>query len=178
MADGPESSEGAARGNPGRPPVVAVGADLIIPLLSLAFAAYFYLSIRELAWEAKANGLIIGSILVVLVAVQLVRIARKVRRGEGSLSIEPLLAPRDVLGKRTALVAVTIAFIATIKWLGLTLGLFLGMLAALRLMGVRRPRQLLGISFVVAAAAYALFIAALESNFPHGPVEKLIASLL
>ena len=171
--DGPENAgPGAA------PSRLALGADLVIPLLALAFAIYFLVDVRELGWEAKANGVGIGTVLVVLIAVQLVRIVLKLRRGEGVLSFEPLLAPREALGKRVALVAVTIAFIATLKWLGLTLGLFLGMLAALWLMGVRKPKQLVGISFVVAAAAYGLFIAALESNFPHGPVENLIASLL
>ena len=111
-------------------------------------------------------------------AAQLVRIGLKLARRQGDLSFAPLLEPREALGKRVALVVVTVAFIATIKWLGLTLGLFLGMLAALWLMGVRRPRILFGISTAVSVAAYALFIAALESNFPHGPVEKLIASLL
>jgi hypothetical protein len=48
------------------------------------------------------------------------------------------------------------------------------MLAALWLMGIRRPRVLLGISGVVAASAYLLFIAALDSNFPHGPIEDLV----
>jgi hypothetical protein len=163
---------------PGPSPVLALGADLVIPLLALAFAIYFLVDVRELGWEAKANGVGIGTVLLVLIAVQLVRIALKLRRGEGGLSFAPLLEPREALGKRVALVAVTIAFILTLKWLGLTLGLFLGMLAALWLMGVRKPRQLFGISFVVAAAAYGLFIAALESSFPHGPVESLIASLL
>jgi hypothetical protein len=164
--------------SPGAAEAPALGADLVIPLLALAFAIYFLVSVRELAWEAKANAVIIGTILVVLIAAQLVRIGIKLARREGTLSVEPLLAPREALGKRIALVAVTIAFIVTLKWLGLTLGLFLGMFCALWLMGVRKPKPLLGISFVVAAAAYGLFIAALNSEFPHGPIEALIDSLL
>jgi tripartite tricarboxylate transporter TctB family protein len=82
-----------------------------------------------------------------------------------------------VLGKRLGMVAVTIAFIATIPWLGLTLGLFAGMAVSLRLMGVRRWGRILLIALVVAAAAYLLFIAALDANFPHGPVENAIDAL-
>ena len=70
------------------------------------------------------------------------------------------------------MIAVTIVFIATLPWLGLTLGLLLGMLAALWLMGVRRARVLLGISSAVAATSYLLFIVALDANFPHGPIER------
>ena len=87
------------------------------------------------------------------------------------VSQAPLWEPREVLGKRIALLLVTIVFVATIQWLGLTLGLLLGMLAALWLVGVRRPAVLVGISVVVAASAYLLFIAALDSSFPHGPIE-------
>lgn len=154
-----------------------LGADLVIPLLALAFAIYFFYSISGLVWEAKANGAIIGSILVVLVVAQLVRIGVAVARGRGNLRTDALWQPREALGKRVAMVAVTIVFIATIEWLGLTLGLLLGMLASLWAMGVRRPLVLIGISVVVAAAAYVLFIATLDSAFPHGPIENLISAL-
>jgi hypothetical protein len=155
----------------------ALGADLVIPLLALGFAAYFFVSIRDLAWEAKANGMIIGTILVVLIAVQLVRITLAIVRGQGDLGTEPLWQPRDVLSKRIGMVLVTIAFIASIRWLGLTLALLLGMLVSLWLMGVRKPKVLVLISVIVAAAAYLLFIAALDSAFPHGPIEDLVEAL-
>ena len=56
--------------------------------------------------------------------------------------------------------------------------MLLGMAAALWAMGVRRPGVLAGLSVAVAAAAYLLFIAALNSSFPHGPIEHLIAGLV
>ena len=45
----------------------SVGADAVIPALAAAFAAYFFVDIADLAWEAKANGVLIGTILVVLI---------------------------------------------------------------------------------------------------------------
>ena len=57
-------------------PKAPAGADLVIPLLALGFAAYFFWSIADLAWEAKANGVIIGSILVALVLLQVAQIGR------------------------------------------------------------------------------------------------------
>lgn len=155
----------------------ALGADLVIPVLALAFAVYFFISISGLVWEAKANGVIIGSVLVVLCIAQLLRIGFAVARGKGNLRADPLWQPRDALGKRVAMVLVTIAFIVTIEWLGLTLGLLLGMLASLWFMGVRKPKVLFGISITVAAAAYLLFILTLDSAFPHGPIENLIAMM-
>lgn len=154
------------------------GADLVIPLLALAFAIYFFFSIRDLVWEAKANGVIIGTLLVALIVAQLVRTGLAIARGRADWRADALWQPRDALGKRIGMVGVTIAFIATLPWLGLTLGLLLGMAAALWAMGVRRPGVVAGLSVAVAAAAYLLFIAALNSAFPHGPIENLIAWLM
>lgn len=153
----------------------ALGADLAIPALALGFAAYFFVSIAELAWEAKAVGVLVGVVLVCLVIVQLARMARQLARGEGDLSAGPLWRPADVTGKRLGMVGVAAAFIATLPWLGLTLGLFTGMLAALLVMGVRRRSTLLLLPLAIAAAAYLLFIVVLQSEFPHGPVEKLLS---
>jgi hypothetical protein len=154
-----------------------LGADLVIPALGLAFAVYFFVSITDLAWEAKANGLLIGTILLVLIALQLVRVGVRVARGAASLRFDPLWAPREVAPKRLGLVLLTVAFIATIGWLGLTLGLFLALAAALYLMGVRSRSRLVLVPLAVAAAAYGLFIAALDSDLPRGPVEHLLALL-
>jgi hypothetical protein len=156
-------------------PKAALGADLVIPLLALGFAIYFFWSISDLAWEAKANGVVIGAALIALVVAQVARIAVAVAKGRGDLRTDPLWQPREVLRKRLGMVAVTVAFILLLQALGLTLSLFSAMAAALWIMGVRKPSLILGIAFGVAAAAYLLFIAALDAGFPHGPIEKLFS---
>ena len=156
-------------------PRTPLGADLVIPLLALGFAIYFFWSIADLAWEAKANGVVIGATLIALVMVQVARIARAVAQGRGDLRTDPLWRPGEVLLKRLGMVAVTVAFILLLQHLGLTLSLFASMAAALWIMGVRKPSVILGISFGVAAAAYLLFIAALDAGFPHGLIEKLLS---
>lgn len=156
----------------------SLGADLVIPALALAFAVYFFVDIADLAWEAKANGVLIGTILVILIGIQVARLGLALARGEASLGFESLLGPRDALPKRVGMVAITVAFVVTLPWLGLTLGLFLAMLGALRLMGLQSVKKNLLISFIVAASAYALFIALLESDMPHGPVEMLLSKII
>jgi len=151
-----------------------LGADLVIPALALAFAAYFFVSIADLAWEAKANGVVIGGALVALVLIQLVRIGLRIARGRASLGFAPLVEPRDALPKRIGLVVVTIAFIWTLQWLGLTLGLLLALYASLWLMGAR-GKALYIIPVVVAALAYLLFVALLHTDIPHGPIERLLS---
>jgi tripartite tricarboxylate transporter TctB family protein len=163
---------------PGPGPKEAVGADLVIPLLALAFATYFFWSIADLAWEAKANGVLIGTVLVSLIGVLLARLGLQVATARADFGFDRVLAPRDALGKRIGLVALTVAFIAAMQWLGLTLALFLAMAAALFLMGLRRPARIFWTSFAVAACAYLLFVALLETDIPHGPVENLISLLV
>ena len=163
------------QGEGGRRPA---GADLVIPLISLAFAGYFFVSIADLQWEAKANGVIIGSALVVLVLIQLMRMGLEVARGKADLAFTPLLEPRDALLPRIALVVITFTFIATLKWLGLTLGLFLGLFASLWALGIRKRKQLILVPLITSAAVYVLFIAVLDSAFPHGPVEQAIAAIV
>lgn len=150
------------------------GADLVIPALALGFAIYFFVSIADLAWEAKANGMVIGAILVGLIALQLLRIGIRLAKGQANLGFSPLWEPREALGKRLGMVAVTIAFIATLDWLGLTLGLALALFAALWIMGAR-GKTLAIVPLAVALAAYLLFVALLQSDIPHGPIERLLS---
>jgi len=151
-----------------------LGADLVIPALALGFAVYFFISIADLAWEAKANGVVIGGILVLLIALQLVRTALALLRRQATLGFDAIWAPREALGKRIGMVLITVLFIATLKWLGLTLGLFLSLLAALWVMGAR-GKPLVIIPVAVSAAAYLLFVVLLHSDIPHGPIERLLS---
>ena len=155
-----------------------LGADLIVPALALAFAGYFFFSIADLAWEAKANGVVIGAILVLLILIQVIRIGVRVRRGEADLRTDPVWQPVEVLPKRAGMVLITIIFIATLDWLGVTLGLLLGLFAALWTMGVRNRKALVLVPLIAAAAVYLLFVVALQSDIPHGPVEQMMTKLL
>jgi hypothetical protein len=146
----------------------------VIPALALGFAAYFFVSIVDLAWEAKANGMVIGGVLVLLILIQLVRTGVELARGRASLGFAPLWEPRDALGKRIGLVLVTVAFIATLGWFGLTLGLLLALLAALWIMGAR-GKALVILPLAVSLAAYLLFVVLLNTDIPHGPIEKLLS---
>jgi hypothetical protein len=151
-----------------------LGADLIIPALALGFAAYFFVSIADLAWEAKANGVIIGGILVALIVGQVVRIGIQVAKRQADLGLNPVWEPRDALGKRVGMVAITIAFIGTLNWLGLTLGMLLALFAALWIMGAR-GKTLVIVPVAVALAVYLLFVVLLQSDIPHGPIERLLS---
>jgi hypothetical protein len=158
-------------------PKPALGADLLIPALALGFAIYFFISIADLTWEAKANGILIGVILVTLIAIQAARVFLQVARREAVLGFDRLLLPRDALPRRIGMVVLTAVFIATMPWLGLTLGLLIAMAVGQWLLGVRNPRSLALVSFGVAAFAYVMFIVVLDTAFPHGPIENVMKAL-
>ncbi|HWI79536.1 MAG TPA: hypothetical protein VNS31_10085 [Ramlibacter sp.] len=157
---------------------VALGAELVLPVIALAFAIYFLVSTADLQWEAKANGVIIGSLLVLLLIVQFVRSGIAYLRGRADFSFATLLQPKDVFYKRLGMMAITIALVATVPWLGVGLGLFLSLAAALVMMGVRGYGHALLVAFLVALACSVLFTVVLDSGLPRGPVEHLLLSLV
>lgn len=156
---------------------VPEGSDLIIPVMSLAFAAYFFSTISDLGWEAKANGVVIGSVLAALSVLQIGRIAHRVLGGRSSLSLEVLTRPVATQFQRLALVALLAAFVLLIDYTGTTLGLFLMMAGAMYLLKVRDWRWLVCLPGGCAALVYVLFILFLKARLPAGPIEKLIALL-
>lgn len=153
------------------------GADLVIPVMALAFAGYFFWSIRGLVWEAKANGVVVGSILAALVAVQLVRIAVAVRSGRATLDFGPFVRPWPVQLRRVAIVALTALFVLTLPLLGTLLGLFLLTAGSMYVLGVRDWRWLFGLPLAIDLFVYAMFFLFLQARLPRGPVEALLAWL-
>jgi hypothetical protein len=156
----------------------ALGADLVIPIMAVAFTIYYFTSIWELNWEAKANGLTVGTVLIILVAIFAVRTFLQMKRGEATLAMDKILKPMESQGRRLGLIGTIIGFILVIPYLGLTLAIFFFMCATMLVLGVRKPLPLLATALAVAAGGYVGFIAILNTRFPHGPVENLLARLI
>jgi hypothetical protein len=160
-----------------RPEKTAIGGELIVPALAVAFSVYFFVSVWDLSWEAKANAVTVGVILLALVALQLMRVALRLTSGTASLAIGALLEPRPLLRERFALVFATAAFIFFIPWLGLTLGLFLLTAALMLLLRAGSLGRIALTAAAVSVSAYLLFIALLNTRLPRGPVEQLLSGL-
>jgi len=156
----------------------SVGAELIIPVAGLLFAVYYLTSIWDIRWEAQVNGFFLSSVLLILVAAFLVRTFRRLSRGEVDLRLGDKLGTPRLLRDRLGLIVITAVFVFVLPWIGFTLSTFLFLLATLFFFGIRSPLTLAAIPLLVAAGGYVLFIVALNARFPHGPVEKLLASIL
>jgi len=156
-----------------------VGGDLIIPIAAVAFTLYYFSSIISSPWEAQVNAFFVGSILLVLVAVQLVRSGRQLLTGEGDLGLGELIGPTTILRKRLLLLLLTIGYVAVIEWLGFTLTTFLFLTAAMLLLNDgRRPGFILGLAAALALGGYLLFIVAFQTRFPTGPLEHLLGAVI
>jgi hypothetical protein len=153
------------------------GGDLVIPLAAAAFAVYYLTTVWTLPWEAKASGIFLGSALLGLVGLFVALTAVAVWRGRASLAMWRLIEPQRFQGQRFGLVALMVAFILAIPYLGFTLAVFVFLIAAMLLLGVKSWARLLAVGGGAALAGYLLFIALLDTPFPRGPVETLLGKL-
>jgi|AP12_2_1047962.scaffolds.fasta_scaffold00624_6 hypothetical protein len=151
--------------------------DLVIPALAIAFTVYFFDSILDLAWEARATGMVVGIALLALIALLVVRIVRRMTAGRATLSFGDLLGPWPHGRQRIGIVLLCALFITLIPWLGLTLGLFTLMTALMLLLGAGNWRAIITTAGAVSISAYLLFVVLLNSRMPRGPIEKLAAML-
>ena len=161
----------------GRGTVPALGAYFIIPALACALTVYFLVSTRDLIWEARSTGTFIGVILLVLCMAQFIRLGLKVSRGQATLRLGELAENTYYNRLRLALLILTIAFIALLPVIGTTLGLFLVLIAMVRLMGVRSWRVLVMVAFITSATVHGLLIYLLGSQLPQGLLKPLFTSL-
>jgi hypothetical protein len=153
-----------------------VGQELIIPLLAVGFTAYYFWTVQELAWEAKANGIVIGAILLVLVALLLLRIGWRVSRRQATLRVT-LGCARETDRVRVMLMAMMVAFLVLLPLLGTSIALALLLFVGMWLLGGRHLPSLIGVSVVTPLIVWATLIVGLGTRFPLGPFEHAMAAL-
>ncbi len=75
---------------------------------------------------------------------------------------------------KLGLLALGVAYVLVIPWLGYTLTTFAFLIAAMLILGVFSPSRLIGISLVLSLTGYYFFIVLLDTRFAPGPFEKFI----
>ena len=155
-----------------------VGGELIIPLAAVAFTLYYFTSIIDSPWEAQVNAFFVGSILLGLVAILLIKLGRELVTGEADLRLGGLIEPVSVAPKRLIVLVLAIGYVAVIEWLGFTLTTFAFLAAAMLVLnGGRRPGFVLGLAAGLSAGGYLLFMVAFQTRFPEGPFEWLMGAV-
>jgi hypothetical protein len=150
--------------------------ELIIPALAVLFTGYFFWTVTELGWEAKANGIVVGSVLLLLVAILLVRIAVRVRQGTAEIAFR-LPGPAWANRQRLWLLLLLLGFLVGIHWLGTVLALALLLLGAMWLLGARHWPSMAGVAVAAPLAVWATLMLGIGTRLPHGPFEFAMAAL-
>jgi hypothetical protein len=153
----------------------AIGQELIIPALAVGFTGYYFWTVQELAWEAKANGIVIGGLLFLLVGILLARTAWRVAHGQARLGIT-LGGDAATDRMRVALMVVMVLFLAALPLLGTSIALALMLFASMWLLGARHWPTLVGVSLVTPLLVWATLIVGLGTRFPLGPFEHAMAA--
>lgn len=157
----------------------AVGGELVLPVAALAFTIYYFSTIWDSPWEAQVEAFLVGTILIGLILIFLIRTAIEIRTGRASLAIGALIEPIWILPKRLAVIAMTVAYTIVLDWLGFTLSSFLFLFITMSILGdaIIAPRRF-GIyalvSAVLSLSGYLLFIVAFDTRFPSGVFERLL----
>lgn len=151
-----------------------IGADLILPLMAAAYAAYYVYTIIGYPPEARYNGTFIAIAIWILVAILLVRTAIRLWRGEVTLRMTGILAPASKLPTRLGFIGLTALNIVLVEWLGFTLTVVLFLLSSMCLLGVRSAKALAIIPLLAGGLGYLFFIVLLDTRLPQGPVEWLL----
>jgi hypothetical protein len=155
-----------------------LGADLIIPVASAAFAAYYLYTIWGMSWHAAAAGIGISSAMAIILLILTIRFVGMVRRGEADLGFGELVFPASYAVRRAAVLVAAVAFIYAMPFVGFTIALFsFLMLGIIILSGLQHLKAGLIIALSVSVAGYLLFIVLIGTRFPRGPFEKLFGML-
>jgi hypothetical protein len=162
-----------------RPRKTSAGSDLIIPVAGISLAIYYFSTIIESPWTAQVSAFFVGSILILLSLILIVRTALALRAGSARFDFRRVTEPADFIGKRLVLLALTVAYIYVIHWTGFTLTTFVFLaLAMLLLNDGRNKRLILVLSALMAVGGWAMFVYAFETRFPLGPFERLVNGVL
>lgn len=154
-----------------------VGGELIIPVAAVAFTLYYFTTIWDSPWEAQVNAFFVGSILIVLVALLLVKLGRALLAGEANLRLGGLIEPVGVAPRRLTVLLLAIGYVAAIDWLGFTLTTFVFLAAAMLVLNTgRRPGFVLALAAALSLGGYLLFMVAFQTRFPSGPFEWLLGA--
>ncbi len=151
----------------------STGADLIIPVAAIAFTIYYISTIWTAPWTAKVSTFFIAGILILLCSIYFLMFTLQLRQGEADFSFSKLLNPVWAIPKRLKLLALTLAYVFVIEWVGFILTTFTFLASGMLLLSDGKSKKLIfSLSATLAIGGYLLFVVAFQRRFPDGPIEK------
>jgi hypothetical protein len=153
--------------------------DLIIPILALAFIAYYLSTITEVPWIAQASAVTVSCLLILAILAYFLRTAIRVRKGQETLDWHTLWFDKVAGAKRIVLLMFTVIYVLALEPLGFTLAttvfIFLGIVL---LSSIGNWKRAAIISVCCSVTGYVVFIYFFKTRFPKGIIENTLAGLL
>lgn len=155
------------------------GGELVIPVMAIAFTVYYFTTIIHSPWTAQVNAFLIGSILIALCLLFILKTLIRLRAGTASPGLGKLIRRDDISSGRAGLFVLTLGYIYFIDWGGFTLTTFVYLVAAMALLNKGRRMVLItAVSALMAFGGWVLFIWLFDTRFPRGPFEEMMKALL
>lgn len=160
-------------------PLLALGGEMVIPILAVAFTLYFFSSIWNSPWTAQVSGFLVGGILLLVCGIFFLRCVSQLKSGQATLRAGALFSMEDITSGRLGLFITTISYCLLIDRLGFTLTTFLFLASSMLILGRgRRPGLILSISAAMSLGGWAIFIWAFGTRFPSGWFENTMKAVL
>ncbi len=157
----------------------SLGSELIIPVAALLFTIYYFYTIWLSPWTAQVAAFIVGSVLVALIVLILIKSFISLRSGDGVMSFDTLVRPKSFVPKRLGLLALTIAYIFVVPTLGFTITTFFFLFMSMWLLsGGKNKKIIFALATALSVGGYLLFIVAFKTRFPAGPFETFMQGYL
>lgn len=154
-----------------------VGADLIIPIAAGAYAIYYVLSVRSFPWQAQMSGMILAGLMLLLVLIYMARVAIGLRRGRYTMGFGDFFGAPASRASRAIFVALIVAYIFAVPYLGFTLTTFAFLALSFHVAGARPVGRALLTAGLAALGGWFFFIVLLNTRFPKGPFEQLMGAI-
>lgn len=157
----------------------AIGAQLIIPIVAIAFTAYYFTTIVDTPWTAQVSAFFVGTVLLILCVGFIGKQVYDRQRGLVTFGLGDLFTHADIRSGRAAIFALTVLYIYLIQWGGFTITTFVFMFLSIAILNRARHLGFTAlVSFVMVIAGYLLFVVAFNVRIPRGPFELLMQKVL
>lgn len=156
-----------------------LGADLVIPILAVAFTIYYFSTIWNSPWTAQVSAFALGGVLLFICLLFFIKVVGQYKRGEGRFTFTSLINYEDIRTGRVALLVTTIGFCWLIDNLGFTLTTFLFLWSSMAILGAFKRLGLVTlVSATLSLGGWAVFIWAFDTRFPRGWFENTMQAVM
>lgn len=160
-----------------------LGGELVIPIAAVALTIYYFSTILDSPWTAQATAAVVGVILLVCCGIFFVHAGIDLAAGRASLGLRSLIEPLDSLWRKSGLLALTVAALVVMPWIGFTATAIVFLSAAILLLREgRQAARVIAFAVTLSLLWFLVFVAIFKRQFPLGwldvQLKAIVAPLL